>query len=120
MLNEMYAALSFAAQATPLVVLIATDNFCGAIILRNSRSTPEQLMVGTNVDVKLLTRLTHSIRSCTRHVSRSSAQTRVMKSDSPHQASFCAILKTLWHEVVEIIVKALGFQVRLTQGTEKT
>lgn len=108
LLNDTFATFSMAAQKNPVVIFLATSNYCGALLLRDSTSRVEELKLGNKADFGWLKTVGHDVNK-TRIATRSILQGRGMKRLDKAQAN---PLHVIWHEIVKPVVQALGYKVR--------
>lgn len=111
MLNGTFATLSMTAATTPVVVLIATSDFCGAILLCNSTPNPIQVAFSRQVNVERLAQL-NRLLSSTRLAARYALGSRGMKQSVTKQKHPRDVLAEVWRQIMQIIIKALGCKVQ--------
>lgn len=114
MLSSTFSVLAMAARSAPVVVLVANSDFCGAVLLRNPESRPEQLRFGDiQAQAKGLYQLGQSIhrsRQTTRGLLRNRAMVRLV----PHKQDPSTVpLNKIWREIMAVITKTLNLKVNL-------
>lgn len=111
MLNDTFAVLRSAATATPIVVLLATDSSCGALLLRNSSSTVQHISFGSDVTARGLIRYYYGLHTSRRMVRTASSQRGMKPSLGAKERLPHDLLSMLWHQVMKPVVDAIGLQV---------
>lgn len=110
MLNETFSTLSLAAQSSPVVVLLATADFIGAILLRASDSAPEVLQFDSTMDVTQLTKMTRTLRRSSQ-AARNVLAPRAMKPSRLSAKTYYGYFEGMWNKIMRHIIKALRLQV---------
>lgn len=111
--NSTFFEICMVAQTIPVVVLLATQDFCGTVLLRGPTAGAEQLRL-ENVTLKHLKQLISSLRTSTRSA-RATVGTRIViqkASRAPSNAPDTA-LAYIWRHIMQAIITRLGLKVCL-------
>lgn len=110
MLNDAFSALSMAAQTAPVLILLATPTFCGALLIRSPSTSSEQLCFSPNLEARDVKRL-HTSLQVANGRSHGMVNGRAMKKMHTQRHDTKAILEQLWHSIVEVILQFLSWKV---------
>lgn len=108
LLHDVAQRLSKAAIRAPVVVLLASSRFCGALVVRNPTSNVEQLSF--HLDINSLAKLVHVVQVTTRvarALSIKPSPKRAAKSTNNAESAF----EQLWDTVVRTSIRSLGGKV---------
>lgn len=110
MLSDTFSTLSMAAQAAPVVVLVASSTYCGAVLLRKPDSKAEHLQFGHNVGPDYLNQISRAMHGAQQNT-RGSLDTRAIRRIAQKKNTSWSPLDEVWSEIMQVIVKALGYKV---------
>lgn len=112
LLNETFSALALVAQAAPVVILLATAEFCGAVILRNERAEPEAVSFGKDMNVGMLVSMSRAVIGSGRTSRGAIEKTRAMKRISAKESTGNGPYGEIWQQIMQPVVQALRLEVR--------
>lgn len=109
MLGNTVSILTVAAKTSPVVVLIATSSYCGALLIRDSTSAVEELRLGDAKIIRALGSIQQRLWSA-RQATRGSLATRAIKLKPKHHSPSDP-LNDIWNQVMQKVIEALGLKV---------
>jgi hypothetical protein len=110
LLHEPYPVLSRVAENCPVVVLLATNNSCAAILIRNLGAATEHVSL-PGITVEQLQKLARSMQGANRNA-RNTRSGRAMHQMRLKGDGAARTLRELWEYVGQPLVKAIGLPVR--------
>jgi tetratricopeptide (TPR) repeat protein len=110
LLHDSYAMLSWTAERCPVVVLLAANNRCAAILIRGQGTVAEHVPF-PGITVEQLQKLTRTMNDANRNA-RSTRNGRAMRQMRPKGDGAARTLRELWEFIGEPLVNAIGLPVR--------
>jgi tetratricopeptide (TPR) repeat protein len=110
LLHKPYSVLSRAAERCSVVVLIADNDSCDAILIRGPEAQPERVMLPgvTSNGLRILSKATQDAK----RDGRTTREGRAMRRVKPKGAGISDTLRSLWEQVVQPIVNVMDVSVR--------
>ena len=111
MLHDTFAYLSRVAERCPVLILLATEDVCRGILIRQPASKP-LLIEFPALQLRRLRQLRGLLDNANIH-KRSQIENRAIKSVLPRGTGLGAneVLAELWNKVMKMVVEALGISV---------
>lgn len=108
MLHDIYSTLSQAAQRSPVLILLASSTFCGALLIKDPSGPPERLSF--DLDISRLGEIGGAVQFMRRNFRQITVVTEPKTSPqgNKHKVS---VLQDLWTGVVQPVIRALQWKV---------